>query len=96
MAPQEPGTTRPDLTLPAPRIPRWVRLRIWGVTGADRDRAELAARADHRLYSYRIMAVEQADEPTPAAGDRRAIASGASYDRTWAAYPVDAGRREAA
>lgn len=69
-----------------------VVVRVWGATDADRRRAEDDARTHHGLYRYRIARIEQAEQPHPAAGDPAALASGADYGRTWAAYLIEGGR----
>jgi hypothetical protein len=69
--------------------PPSVRLVVWGVTDDDRREAERLARADVRIYRRHIAAVEQAETPMAAGGDPAAIAHGAEYDCTWAAYPAD-------
>lgn len=64
-----------------------VRLVVWGATDEDRRDAERLARTDPRVYRCQVVEVEQADEPISSAGDPRAIAHYAGYDRTWAVYP---------
>lgn len=82
MAPHRPGV------VPGVRHRPEVVLRVWGATDADRRGAEEVARNHHSLYGYRIASVEQVDEPIPARGNYAAIAYGANYYRTWAAYPL--------
>lgn len=81
---QRLGTIRVPDTQP---VRARVRLVVWGATDEDRRDAERLARTDPRVYRCQVVEVEQADEPISSAGDPRAIAHYAGYDRTWAVYP---------
>jgi hypothetical protein len=63
-----------------------VRVTVWGASDKDRRMAEHDARTDQRVARYRVQEVIQVDDPSAASGDLVALARGAEYDRTWAAY----------
>jgi hypothetical protein len=62
------------------------RLLVWGATDDDRAAAEASARSDSRLYRYRIVEVEQAQEAASSTGACGEIARDVRYGRTWIAF----------